>query len=322
MTRRLLISLIAFLPWLAGRCELTSDTIRVDSIPWQRAATTLAVRTALNTAIASSLKHCVDKTRPDGSDRRSFPSRHSVWAFSIAGTVTCRMAARSPWWGVASQAAASAVGFQRVTDRRHYPEDVLAGAAIGIADNAVAHIISSLIFGPDNLYGGWRSTDNSLSRSLSVSTGIDLPLRHRFGALHIGPSLLSEITLTLPLSAHLGLTASGALRSAVAGRPAPAFGVVSGISAQAGAVASTSFGGSPLALAGFASAGYIHRFSTRGIPVRHASYIATAGLDTSMTLTAAFALGLRTAFSIAGSPIRGYPPLASTSIAIYSRAKF
>lgn len=325
MTRRLLILLAAALLWLTARCELPSDTIRLGQTRWQRTAVTLGVRMALNSGITASLKHYVDKTRPDGSDRRSFPSRHSLWAFSIGGTVTCRLAARSPWWGVASQAAASAVGFQRVIDRRHYPEDVLAGAAIGIADNAVANIVASLIFGPANPFPGWRATSNTLSRSLSASTGIDLPLRHDWGSVHIGPSLLSEVTFTLPMSARWGFTASAALRSApvsLRGKEAPAVGVVSGISAQIGAVASTSFGGSPLALAGFAAAGYLHRLGVDGADIRRSSYIATAGADLSLTLTPAFALGLRPAMTLSASPVKGYSPLASTSISIYSRANF
>lgn len=325
MTRRLLILLTAALLWLTARCEVPSDTISLGRLGWQRTATTLAVSTALNTAVTASLKHYVDKTRPDGADRRSFPSRHTVWAFSLGGTLTCRLAPRSPWWGVASQAAATAVGFQRVISRSHYPEDVLAGAAIGIADNAVAHIIASLIFGSSNPFSGRRDASGTLSRSLSVSTGIDLPLRHNYGTFHIGPSLLSEATLTMPLSAHIGLIALASLRSAAIsprGQKAPVTGILTGISAQAGLAASASFGSSPLALAAFATAGYLHRTASGGVAVRRSSYIASAGADLSLALTPAFALGLRPAITLSASPLEGYSPLASTSISIYSRATF
>jgi len=305
--------------------EIPADTVKLHEIQWGRAVTRLGIRTALNTAISTSLKHGIDKTRPDGKDSRSFPSRHTIWAFSIGGTVAYHMAHRSAWWGIASQAAASAVGFQRVLGKRHYPEDVLAGAAIGIADNAIANIAASLIFGPQDFYSDWHRNHNDATRSLSVSTGIKLPLRHNFGRLHIGPSLVSDIKFSQPIAQHWALTASTAFHSAILTdrlNPMPALGTLNEVSVQAGADVSTSFGSSPFALAGGLSAGYIHRFSYHEEPIRHSSYVAAVLVDFSMMLTEAFALGLRSSMSVTASPIKEYSPLPSASFSFYSRTTF
>lgn len=311
---------------LGGRAsEITADTIRLHEIPLARIATRIGIRTALNTAITSSLKHYVDKTRPDGSDRRSFPSRHSIWAFSIGGTVAYTMVPHSPWWGVASQAAASAVGFQRVMGKHHYPEDVLAGAAIGIADNAIANIVASLIFGSQDFYADWHQTHNDAPRSLSISTGMELPFRHDFGNLHVGAALVSDIRFSQPVSRHWALTASVSLRSATIrdrSNPLPVLGILNALAVQVGTDVSTSFGSSPFALSGGVSAGYLHRFSIREQPIRHMSYVACASLDFSMMLTRLFALGLRSSLSLAASPIERHAPVSSASFSFYSRTTF
>jgi len=69
--------------------------------------------------------------------RQSFPSGHAVNAFASAvflSTVFAKLHPTSParpWiWG-GSLAAASAVGFLRYDAGKHFPTDVLAGAAIG-----------------------------------------------------------------------------------------------------------------------------------------------------------------------------------------------
>jgi membrane-associated phospholipid phosphatase len=66
-----------------------------------------------------------------GTSNYSFPSGHATEAFAVASVV----AIRSSGWVVPTLAytCASLVAFDRVNDRAHFPSDVLAGAALGVA---------------------------------------------------------------------------------------------------------------------------------------------------------------------------------------------
>jgi membrane-associated phospholipid phosphatase len=74
-------------------------------------------------------KKAVSRTRPDGSDKLSFPSGHASSAFALA-----TVAQKHYGWkvGVPSYLAASAIGFSRIERDKHYLSDVLAGATLGV----------------------------------------------------------------------------------------------------------------------------------------------------------------------------------------------
>jgi hypothetical protein len=75
------------------------------------------------------LKFAVDKDRPDGSGDDSFPSGHTADSFASATFIQQRYG----WqWGIPAYIGATFVGYSRVKSDKHYLEDVLAGAAIGI----------------------------------------------------------------------------------------------------------------------------------------------------------------------------------------------
>jgi PAP2 superfamily protein len=92
----------------------------------------------------NELKSAVGRRRPDGSDRRSFPSANATEAFSYA-TFTAknadsiempdaaRLALKIGAYGTAATSA-----WSRVEAQKHFPSDVLAGAAIG-------HFFSSFV---------------------------------------------------------------------------------------------------------------------------------------------------------------------------------
>ena len=69
--------------------------------------------------------------------RGSFPSGHTIAAFSIA-TVFADRYRRHRWVPWVAYGLASAVGFSRVTLQAHFPSDVFAGAALGYA---VSHYV-------------------------------------------------------------------------------------------------------------------------------------------------------------------------------------
>jgi membrane-associated phospholipid phosphatase len=80
--------------------------------------------------VTEGLKAAFPKTRPDGSDRKSFPSGHTSRSFSSAATIFNRYGAS---YGVPAFAVASLVGVARVQGKKHFWTDVIAGAAIGTA---------------------------------------------------------------------------------------------------------------------------------------------------------------------------------------------
>lgn len=76
------------------------------------------------------LKHGFPERRPDGSDRRSFPSGHTSMSFAAAGYLHQRYGWEA---GIPAALAAGFVGFARVQSHDHHWYDVVAGAALGEA---------------------------------------------------------------------------------------------------------------------------------------------------------------------------------------------
>src|SRR5262245_9216728 len=96
---------------------------------------------ALSLGVTYGLKYAVNETRPNGGSH-SFPSGHATISFAAAEF----MRKRYGWeYGIPAYAAASFVAYSRVESGEHHPEDVVAGAAIGI--------ISSFIF--TRPFEGW-----------------------------------------------------------------------------------------------------------------------------------------------------------------------
>jgi len=81
--------------------------------------------------VTQILKYTIDKKRPNGSDK-SFPSGHTSAAFQGASFIHKRYGLK---YAIPAYIGASFVGYSRVESDNHYVEDVLAGAAIGIASS-------------------------------------------------------------------------------------------------------------------------------------------------------------------------------------------
>ena len=106
-------------------------------------------------AVAESLKPIVNRTRPayaypneifanSASHGSSFPSGHATLAFSTAATLALEY---KKWYIVLPVYLwAGSVGYSRLYLGKHYPSDVLAGAAIGIGGAYLSHWLSKKLF--------------------------------------------------------------------------------------------------------------------------------------------------------------------------------
>ena len=84
--------------------------------------------------INSTAKFAVGKLRPNENNFYSYPSGHSMAAFSGAGFIMERY---GPIYGWPALTAAGFVGYSRVQSYNHYADDVIAGASIGLMMNWV-----------------------------------------------------------------------------------------------------------------------------------------------------------------------------------------
>lgn len=80
--------------------------------------------------VTTGLKEAITELRPDGSDRKSFPSGHTSTAFAAAATLYNRQGASV---GIPAILVASFVGIARVQADKHHWYDVVVGAGIGTA---------------------------------------------------------------------------------------------------------------------------------------------------------------------------------------------
>ena len=88
---------------------------------------------ALTLGVTYALKYGVNETRPNGGGQ-SFPSAHASISFASAEF----MRKRYGWeYGLPAYAAAAFVAYSRVEAGEHHPQDVVAGAAIGISSSYI-----------------------------------------------------------------------------------------------------------------------------------------------------------------------------------------
>lgn len=107
----------------------------------------LAMSAAVMTAVTNGMKYAWGERRPDGTSRNSFPSGHTATAFMGAELLRMEYRDTSPWIGVAGYAVAAGVGFFRMYNNRHWLNDIIAGAGVGIMSTRVAYWLYPKLFG-------------------------------------------------------------------------------------------------------------------------------------------------------------------------------
>ncbi len=109
-----------------GKVSENKESIRRSSV---------MLRASLYSAGATTvLKHTIRESRPNNPNRKdAFPSGHTTTVFAFASVV----AFEHGWtWGTPALLMATLVGVERVNDNMHRLQDVVAGAAVGIAYGA------------------------------------------------------------------------------------------------------------------------------------------------------------------------------------------
>jgi len=99
----------------------------------------LAMSYATMGILVNTMKFSFKEKRPDGNARNSFPSGHTATAFMGAEFLYKEYKDVSPWIGYVGYAVAATTGYLRIYNNRHYINDVIAGACIGIASVKLAY---------------------------------------------------------------------------------------------------------------------------------------------------------------------------------------
>ena len=90
--------------------------------------------------IVNSMKYFIHEMRPDGSRDNSMPSGHTAQAFVSATLLDMEYRETSPWISAGGYLCATATGFFRVANNRHWVSDVLIGAGIGITSVKIVYL--------------------------------------------------------------------------------------------------------------------------------------------------------------------------------------
>lgn len=98
-----------------------------------------AMTQIVSAALVLPTKHTVREKRPDATGTTSFPSGHTVTAFSAAHLMFREYKDKNLWLGMVGYPFAFATGIMRTVNNRHWLGDVVAGAGIGILSTEIAY---------------------------------------------------------------------------------------------------------------------------------------------------------------------------------------
>ena len=143
-----------WVPALTAAGEFTYGVIHQDKFSKQRAYE-LLINIGVSSAITGAGKIIFHRKRPEESypnevyvisptHGRSFPSGHASLAFATATTLALEY---KKWYIVVpAYLWAGSIGYSRMYLGKHYPSDVLAGAAVGVGSGYLSHWLSYKLF--------------------------------------------------------------------------------------------------------------------------------------------------------------------------------
>lgn len=106
----------------------------------------LAMTAATMTAVVNIAKPLFKEQRPDSGARNSFPSGHTATAFMGAEFLWQEYRTSHAWLGYTGYAMAAITGYLRMHNERHWVNDVVAGAAVGMLSTKFAYWLYPKIF--------------------------------------------------------------------------------------------------------------------------------------------------------------------------------
>jgi hypothetical protein len=107
--------------------------------PLRTATKRYLISSVVMSVIVQSVKMISKIQRPNGSGNNAFPSGHTATAFVGAEFLNQEYGYRSPWYSIGGYILATAVGYMRIYNNRHWARDVVAGAGVGIGTTKLVY---------------------------------------------------------------------------------------------------------------------------------------------------------------------------------------
>lgn len=126
--------------WVLIACGVQSRS------SWGQMAVSQAGGALLSWGTVMAGKFGLARMRPDGSRTNSFPSGHTATAFLTATWLQKEYGADMPWLGALGYGVASLTAQQRILRNKHWAEDTMAGAVLGVATAELGYWLGALIF--------------------------------------------------------------------------------------------------------------------------------------------------------------------------------
>lgn len=307
----LLLLTLVFVPNVYAE-DHPSDSVRVGAAPIVASVGTAAVT---NAALTELLKRTIHERRPDGGGNDSWPSRHTSWAFTTASVLGHELYRFSPWWVSAAHVAADAVAMQRVWGGRHYPKDVLGGAAIGLLSGEVGYFVRRLIY-PRSMYRLPHASADWLP-GIDVTTTALFPVSGPARGMSARTGVMSAVRISLPMAEWWGPAVQVDMRSVPVYAGGRYVDMTDGVGFSAGAALSWSRDGrwAPHARV---MPGVVRNIHTSGVPHSGWAFSLEAAGGAYCQLTPGLALGAEAGYMLWAI----HRPVNAITLSLITRANF
>lgn len=138
--------------------------------PFRERLVTGATSYIVLSAITGVAKYTIKEMRPDGSNRHSFPSGHAARAFAGAELMREEYGLVP---GIAAYTVATGVAFLRLYNGKHWLNDVIAGAGVGILSARIGYWMLPVY----RRWFHWEDTQQSASHSIVAIPAYDFEAR-------------------------------------------------------------------------------------------------------------------------------------------------